>query len=113
VHFDLFHPVLNVLEALSFVDGIGEHYAHGSPVVGLCDGFELLLTSCVPNLQSDTFFADSYGFDFEIDADGREVGGHEVVLAELEQHVGLAHTAVANHQQLNQVVVILVLLHML
>ncbi len=35
------------------------------------------------------------------------MGGHEVVLAEFEQHVRLPHSAVTDHQQLYQVVVAL------
>jgi hypothetical protein len=111
MHLDLLDPVLDILEALALVDGIGEHDAHGSPVVSLRDGLEFLLAGSVPDLKADLILADGDGLDLEVDADGGEVRGHEVVLAELEEHVGLAHTAVADHQQLYQVVVVLVLLH--
>jgi hypothetical protein len=113
VHFNLLHPVLDVLETLALVDGVGEYDAHGAAVVGLCDGLELLLASSVPYLQADLVLTDGDGLDFEVDADGGEVGRHEIILAKLQQHVRLPHSAVANHQQFYQVVVVLILMHAL
>jgi len=95
--FDLLDPVLDVLEGLPFINGVSEYNPHGSPVVGLSDGLELLLTSSVPNLQSDLIIPNEDCLDFEVDSNGGEVGGHEVIIAKLEQHVGLAYPAVANH----------------
>jgi len=98
MYFDLFDPVLYVFKGLPFIYGVSEDNAHGAPVVGLSDSFELFLASSVPNLQPDFVFADEYGFDFEIDADSGEVGSHEVVITELKQHVGFAHPAVTYYQ---------------
>ena len=95
---NLFEPVLNILKCLSFVDGIGQDYAHGPSVVGLGDSFELLLSRCVPNLQPYFVTPDGDGFYFEVDADGGEVRSHEGVVAELEEHVGFSYTAVADDQ---------------
>ena len=97
VQFDLFDPVLYVLEGLTFIDGVGEDDAHGAAVVGLRDGLELLLASRVPDLQPYLLLADGDELGLEVDADGGEVRGHEVVFAELEQHVRLAHSAVADY----------------
>ena len=98
MHFDLLHPVLDILEALTLIDGICEHDAHCSPVVGLCNGLEFLLAGCVPNLKANFFLADGDGLDLEVNANGGEVRCHEVVLAELEEHVGFAHSTIADHE---------------
>lgn len=111
MEFDLFDPVFDVHEGFSLVDGIGEDDAHGSSVVGLGDGFELFLSSRVPDLQSNSFFAYHDGFGFEIDADGREMRCHEIILTKFEKHVSLADAAVADDQQFNQAIVSLVATH--
>jgi hypothetical protein len=80
----LLHPILYILKSLTFIDCIGQNDAHGTSVVGLCDCFKLLLASCVPDLKSYYLIGNKYGFDFEVDADGSEMGGHEVVITEFE-----------------------------
>jgi hypothetical protein len=39
------------------------------------------------------------------------VGGEEVVLAETQQQVGLAHSTVTDYQQLHQVIIALLSFH--
>lgn len=62
----------------------------------MSDGFKFLLACSVPDLQSDSMFSDHDGFDFEVDADGGEMRGHEVIVAEFEEHIGFAYSAVAD-----------------
>lgn len=50
---DLLNPVFDVMEGLSFVDGVGEYDAHGASVVGLGDGLETFLAGSVPDLELD------------------------------------------------------------
>jgi hypothetical protein len=111
MHFDLFDPVLYILECFSLVDCKREYYAHGSSIVGLSDSLELLLTCCIPYLQPDSVFANHDGLDFEIDSDRCKVGTHEIVIAEFEKHVCLAHSAVPNHQQFDVIIIVLASLH--
>lgn len=111
MYFDLFDPILYVFESLAFVYCISEDNAHGSSVVGLGDGFELLLPCGVPYLQSDFLIMDEYGFDFEVDADSSEVWGHEIVVAEFEEHIGFADSAIADDEQFDEVVIVLVFVH--
>lgn len=96
MHLDLLHPILNILETLSLIYRIGEHDSHSPSIVSLRNGFELLLACCVPNLQTNLILANSDGLDLEVNADGRKVRRHEIILAKLEQHVGLAHSTIAN-----------------
>ena len=96
MYFDLLNPILYVFKGLALVDCVCEDDAHGASVVGLSDGFKLLLASCIPDLESYFLIGDEDGFDFEVDADSREMGGHEVVIAEFEEHVGLADSAVTD-----------------
>ena len=80
VQLDLFDPIFNIFKRLSLIDCVCEYDSHGASVVGLGNGFEFLLTGCIPNLQSYFLFSYHDGFGFEVDADGGEVGNHEVVL---------------------------------
>ena len=96
VQFDLFDPVLDVVKTFPFVNGVSEYDAHGSPIVGLCDGFKFLLACGIPNLQPDFFLANHEGFGFEVDADGGEMRGHKVILAVFKKHIGLADSTIPN-----------------
>ena len=57
------------MECFSIVYGIDENNTGSSFVIGLCNGFETLLASSVPDLHFDFYAIDIYGFDFEIDTD--------------------------------------------
>lgn len=70
MELDLFHPVLDRLKGLSFVDCVGEYNSHGSAVVCLSDGFEPFLSGGVPDLKSYFMFAYGDGFDLEVDSNG-------------------------------------------
>ena len=96
MEFYLLDPVLNIFKSLALVDGICQYYSHSSSVVCLGYCLELLLTSCVPNLQPDFMLSYHDSFDFEVDADGGEVRGHEVVITEFEEHIGFSDSAVAD-----------------
>lgn len=111
MHFDLFDPVLYILKCLPFVDGVGEYYSHGAPVVGLSDGLKFLLAGSVPDLQAYSMFAHENGFDFEVDADSGEMRSHKVVIAVLKEHISFPDTAVPNHQQFDVVIIVLILMH--
>ena len=50
-------------------------------------------------------------FDFEVDTDCSEVGSHEIAIAEFEKHVCFTHSAVANDEKFDVVVVVLISLH--
>lgn len=50
MHFDLFDPIIDVVKGGTVVNSVGQHDSHGTAVVGLSDGFEALLTCCVPDL---------------------------------------------------------------
>lgn len=84
MQLDLFHPVLNRLKGLTFIDCVCEDNAHCSTIVSLSDSFKAFLSSSVPNLQSNLVLTDVNGFDFEVNADGREMGGHEIILGKSE-----------------------------
>lgn len=103
---DLAHPPLDIFEGAAIDDGKCEDDAGGPLVVGLGDVLELLLACGVPDLQLELLIVDLDGFDFEVNADGGDVGLLEVVLAEAHDEVGLADAAVANDDDLGHVVVV-------
>ena len=51
MHLDLLHPILDIVEGVAIVDGVGEYNAHCSFVVSLSDGLEPFLACSVPDLQ--------------------------------------------------------------
>ena len=63
---NLFQPVLDVVKGLLFGAVVDQDYAHGAFVIGLGDGSESLLSSCVPNLKLYPLLVHIYGLDFEI-----------------------------------------------
>ena len=98
VGFNLTHPVLQRIEGIPVGDGVHHDDAHCPFIVGLSDGLEPLLASRVPDLEPDLLSVDIDGFDFEVDADGGQVGTHEIVFAEAQKDVGLADRAVADYE---------------
>lgn len=97
VGLDLPHPVLEGVKRSPVVDGVDHYDAHSPFVIGLGDRFEPLLTGGIPNLQSDLFALDLNGLYLEINADGGEVRCHEIILAESQQDICLAYSAISNY----------------
>ena len=72
MHFDLFDPVLDIVETCSIIDGICKDDTHGTSVVCLCDRFETLLSCSIPDLKLDSAGSHIEYFGFKIDACVRE-----------------------------------------
>lgn len=74
------------------------------PVVVLSDGFVLVLSSSIPDLQFDLDSLELYDFEYVIDADGHHVVLHELPLAVAQQNVALAHSGIPNDDDFLKVV---------
>ena len=81
--------------------------AVGSLVVGRGDGLESLLAGGVPDLQFHGLSLEVEGSDFEVDSDGREEALVENVIGESEQQGRFSDSRVANQQQIEEVIVVL------
>jgi len=68
----------------------------------------LLFKTTHPDLQLDPLVVAEHGLDLEVDAHGADEGRGEGVVGVAEQEGGLAHAAVADDQQLEHVVEVLV-----
>ena len=68
MRLDLFEPVLQRLECLAIINGVGHNDAHSAFVVGLSDGFEAFLSGSVPNLHTNLLAVDFDCLDLEINA---------------------------------------------
>lgn len=108
VGLDLRGPVLHGSKGLLVGNVIHEQEAHGSTVVGCGDGTVALLARRVPDLQLDPLVVAVDCLDLEVDAHSADKGGREGVIGISEQEGRLAHAAVANEQQLEHVVEVLV-----
>ena len=84
VDLDLFEPVLNVREGLSFSDVVYKEGPNCASVVGSGDGSEILLSCSVPYLEFDVLILDFDGFRPELNSDGNVMGEPGLVLYELE-----------------------------
>ena len=70
------------------------------------------LASGVPKLQFDLLPAAIYCFDLEVDPKGGREGGVEgALLRKAEEDAGLAHPRVPYHEQLEEKVIVLGLIH--
>ena len=70
------------------------------------------LASGVPKLQFDLLPAAIYCFDLEVDPKGGREGGVEgALLGKAEEDAGLAHPRVPYHEQLEEKVIVLGLIH--
>ena len=67
-----------------------------------------LTSKTYPYLQFDPLVLSEHCLHFEVDADGADEGGGEGVVGVPEEEGGLAHRAVADDQQLEHVVEVLV-----
>ena len=82
-------------------DVVYKEDAHGTSVVGSCDGAEALLSSGIPYLQLHTLAIKLDRADLEVDSDGGNEGGSEGVFAEAKQTARLANAGVSNEKQLD------------
>lgn len=101
----LMNPALYILKGCSIDDGICEYDSCGTLVVRLSDVLETLLPSSVPDLKLVSSVAHDDGLDFEIDADGCNVGLFEMALAKASNQVGFAHSTVSNDYNLGHKVI--------
>ncbi|RUS78396.1 hypothetical protein EGW08_013844, partial [Elysia chlorotica] len=110
VRLDLEHPpVLHGLERLLVGDVVHQQEAHGAAVVRSGDGpIPLLTRETHPDLQFDPLVLAEHGLDLEVDADRADKGRRERVVCVAEQEGRLAHTTVADDEQLEHVVEVLV-----
>jgi len=82
-------------------DVVYKEDAHGTSVVGSCDGAEALLSSGIPYLQLHTLAVKLDRADLEVDSDGGNEGGSEGVFAEAQQTARFADAGVADKEQLD------------
>jgi hypothetical protein len=67
---DLFDPILNVLKRRVIINRVGEDDTLSILVERLSDIAESLLTSCVPNVQTDIPTVNLRSLDFKVHTDG-------------------------------------------
>ena len=53
-----------------------------------------------------------YSFDLEVNTNCSEVGSHEISVAEFEKHVCFTHSAIANDEKFDVVIIVLISLHL-
>lgn len=101
------HPVFNVNERLSVSDVKDEQKSLGTFVIRSSDGFELFLSSGVPDLELDNTASSFKGSYFKVDSDGGEESLIEDVIGEPEEERGFADGGVADEEDFEDEIVIL------
>jgi len=105
VVFDLGDPSVYVFEGRSVDDGIGQYYARCAFIVGLSNILESLLPSSVPYLQSVPPVANCDRLNFEIHANGGDVGLFESALAVAGNENSFSDAAVPYYYDLCHVII--------
>ena len=106
VLLNLAQPSLDVVEALHVRRVVYNDNAVRAAVVATRDRAEALLTGGIPNLQFDHLAVKVQRADLEVHANGGDVAISVAVVGKAKQQAGLANAAVADKQQLEQVVVL-------
>ncbi len=101
------HPIFNVDERLSVSDVKDKQKSLGTFVIRSSDGFELFLSSSVPDLELDDTASSFEGSYFEVNSDGGKEILIEYVISEPEEERGFADGGVANEKDFEDEVVIL------
>lgn len=101
---ELIEPSADAVEGGPATDVVDEERTDGATVVGGGDSSEALLASGVPDLGLDLLAIDEQLLRLELDADGRLGVGVELVASEPREQVRLPHRRVADHHDLEQVV---------
>ena len=75
-------------------------------VVGTRDRSESLLSSCIPNLELENAISDSYGFQFKVYANSRNIRLIVVVLNKAKHERGLACSWSSNDYNFNEMIIL-------
>lgn len=99
----------NIIKGLPISDWIYEQNPCCTLVVGLGYSPEPLLPCCIPHLQLDPFVLELDDFCTEVNSDGWDVCGGEVVagVAKCRYDVRLTNSTIPNDYQLQHVVILL------
>lgn len=68
-------------------------------IIGLGNILIPFLASSIPDLKFEPMVIYSYGLNLEVDSDGGNIVGLEVIVAESDENVGFANTAIANYDE--------------
>lgn len=86
------------IKALLIRNIIHQQNPHRTPVVSRRDGPEALLARGIPDLQLHALIANLHRPYLEVNADGRDEGRGEGVLAEAEEAAGFPDARVADEE---------------
>lgn len=93
---DLLQPVLQAIKGFSIIDCIDKNNAGCSFVISLCDGFKPLLACSVPYLHFNFDTVNRNCFDFEIDADGCNMGHFVFLINIAEEDISFADCSISD-----------------
>jgi len=106
IALNLCEPLPGVVEGDLIRHVINQDHAMGATIIAARDCPEPFLSGGIPNLHLDDLALKVHGPDLEVDANGgNEVLG-EGVIGKTKQEGGLAHATVANHQNLEKMIVV-------
>lgn len=101
-------PILDAVERLLVRHIVHKDETHGAPVVCSGDRPVPLLPGCVPNLKFDSLVIPKNRLDLEVYPYCTDEGRREGVVGVAEEEGSLAHGRVANNQEFEHVVKVLV-----
>ena len=101
-------PPFDIGERLSVRHVVHDDDSVSASVISGSDGAESLLSGRVPDLQFNPFAVNGHRADFKVHSDGGDVVAAKRVIGESDQQRTLANSGIADDEQLEQVVVVLV-----
>jgi len=106
IAMDLLQPAIDALETAGRCGVVDEQDAMGTAIVGRQHRLEALLAGGVPDLELHHLAGHLHGAHLEVHAHRAQILSGKLAVREAHQQTGLAHAAVPQDEDLEQVLVV-------
>jgi hypothetical protein len=96
---NLGHPLINIIKGFLIGNGIRQDNAMCTLIIGLGNILIPFLASSIPNLKLKPMVIYSYSFNLEVNSDGGNIVCFELIVAESDENVGFADTAITDYDE--------------
>lgn len=106
VSINLVQPLLYIVEGFLIGDIVDNDNSVGAAIVRRCNGAESFLSGCIPDLELDRLSVQLDRSNFEVNANGGNVGFGVGVVRESKEQTRLTDAGVSNKEQLEQIIAV-------
>ncbi len=104
IWLNLRYPSLNILKWMSIYYWISKYNSCSTFIISLCNIFESLLTSCVPNLHFVFFIMVSDCFNFKINSYSCDIWLFVMILAKSSNKISFSNTTISNNNNFDHLI---------